>query len=171
MKTFELVKSTLGKPYEDLEYLLLCLKEVLAESGESALSDDIPWISGIREDILQSFSGKAFAALVGMFSVAEHRRSKRSHAKQAQKEDNLSLREINGLWSYNLHQLKSAGYTAEEIALRLSGDSRRARSDGTSDRSQKNDHAGAPPKPLPAHCKTGEHHVYPGRAGGTPERD
>jgi phosphoenolpyruvate carboxylase len=120
MKTFDLVKSTLGKPYEDLEYLLLCLKEVLAESGEASLSDDLPWISGIREDILPFFSGKHLQLWSVCFQLLNIVEVNGAMQNRRKKEDNLSLREINGLWSYNLHQLKNAGYTAEEIAQRLS---------------------------------------------------
>ena len=38
------VKSKLGKPYEDLEFLLKALHEVLCENGEREIADQIPWI-------------------------------------------------------------------------------------------------------------------------------
>ena len=45
MSTLKLVQDKLPKVYNDLEFLLLCLKEVMIESGEADLANDIPWIS------------------------------------------------------------------------------------------------------------------------------
>jgi phosphoenolpyruvate carboxylase len=39
------IKSILGKPYKDLEFLLQCFSEVLIENNESELARQIPWIS------------------------------------------------------------------------------------------------------------------------------
>jgi phosphoenolpyruvate carboxylase len=38
MELIDLVRNNLGKPYEDLEFLLSCLKEVMIESGEDELA-------------------------------------------------------------------------------------------------------------------------------------
>ena len=58
MRTFDLVKSKLGKPYDDLEFLLGCLSEVLEESGEQGLAAEIPWIKGEINSINHVFSDR-----------------------------------------------------------------------------------------------------------------
>lgn len=120
MHTLELVKENLGKPYNDLEFLLYCLKEVLIESGENELAEDIPWIGansqfekkGFNEKHLQLFS-TCFQLLniVEVNGAVQNRRAK---------EDQKSLSEINGLWSYNLHLLKEKGFAPEDIADSIS---------------------------------------------------
>jgi len=44
MEQLEALKTQLGKPYNDLEFLLNCFKEVLEEIGEPGLARHIPWI-------------------------------------------------------------------------------------------------------------------------------
>ena len=38
------VEKELGKPYEDLRFLLEALREVLIENGEADIANQIPWI-------------------------------------------------------------------------------------------------------------------------------
>jgi phosphoenolpyruvate carboxylase len=45
MNYLKLLQDKLGKPYVDLEYLLVCFKEVLTELNECELSISIPWLS------------------------------------------------------------------------------------------------------------------------------
>ena len=49
-ETFLLVKQKLGKPYEDLEFLLECFREVLIENHEENLVRFIPWINTISDE-------------------------------------------------------------------------------------------------------------------------
>ena len=65
MELIHLVRNNLGKPYEDLEFLLGCLKEVMIESGEEKLATQIPWMNTIGESQIDSFSGK----LLQLYSV------------------------------------------------------------------------------------------------------
>ncbi len=121
MQTLELTKSKLGKPYEDLEFLLNCLKEVLVESGEGELSQEIPWMKPMPDSNVKTFTNKhlhLFSICFQLLNIVEvngavqHRRHK---------EDQDSLAEINGLWAYNLKQLKEEGFSQEEMAANLSG--------------------------------------------------
>ena len=121
MNTFELVRSKLGKPYEDLEFLLICLREVLAESGEEELSGQIPWISEIHQEAATSFSGRHLQLWSVCFQLLNIVEVNGAMQNRRSKEDSLSLRDINGLWAYHLHRLKNEGYTAEKIASQLSG--------------------------------------------------
>lgn len=121
MQTLELTKSKLGKPYEDLEFLLNCLKEVLIESGESELSKDIPWMiksQGLNERAFTNKHLHLFSICFQLLNIVEVNGAVQNRRK---KEDQESLAETNGLWAYNLNQLKEGGFSQEEIAASLSG--------------------------------------------------
>jgi hypothetical protein len=49
MELLDIVRKNLGKPYEDLEFLLNFLKEVMIESSEDELAAEIPWINPIKD--------------------------------------------------------------------------------------------------------------------------
>lgn len=120
MNTLEQVKNKLGKSYDDLEYLLICLKEVLIESGEIELANDIPWITisaGFREEKFTAKHLKLYSACFQLLNIVEVNGAVQNRRK---KEDNQSLSEIDGLWSYNLKLLKEKGFTASQIADKLS---------------------------------------------------
>ena len=120
MKTLEQVKSKLGKSYDDLEYLLNCLKEVMIESGEVELAKDIPWITESLSFLEKPFSGKHLQLYSTCFQLLNIVEVNGAVQNRRKKEDQNSLSEIDGLWSYNLKLLKSRGYSAEEIARNLS---------------------------------------------------
>lgn len=109
-----LVKQKLGKPYEDLEFLLECFKEVLLESNTPELAKLLPWINPNPEHILfrkrdiQLYSiAFQFLNLVEINAAVQERRHQ---------ENEHSLSAVNGLWGQNLLKLKEAGLTPEKIA-------------------------------------------------------
>jgi len=121
MQTLELTKSKLGKPYDDLEFLLNCLQEVLIESGEGELSKDIPWMVKNSDKKGKIFTNKhlhLFSICFQLLNVVEVNGAVQNRRR---KEDEESLAGINGLWAYNLNQLKEEGFSQEEIAASLSG--------------------------------------------------
>jgi len=121
MQTLELIRSKLGKPYDDLEFLLNCLKEVLMESGDGELSGDIPWLIATPDLNAGEFTNKhlhLFSICFQLLNIVEVNGAVQNRRK---KEDQESLAEINGLWAYNLNQFKEEGVTQEEIAANLSG--------------------------------------------------
>jgi phosphoenolpyruvate carboxylase len=120
MRTFDLVKSKLGKPYDDLEFLLGCLSEVLEESGERALAVEIPWVKSKMISFDKHFSNrhlKLWSVCFQLLNIVEVNGAMQTRRK---KEDISPDQFINGLWSYNLNRLKSEGFSGEEIARRLS---------------------------------------------------
>lgn len=119
MQTLELVRNKLGKPYDDLDYLLNCLRDVLVESGEAELAGDIPWITETPDLRGSSFSGKHLQLWSVCFQLLNIVEVNGAMQNRRKKEDRTSPAEINGLWSYNLKRLSSAGYTPEEIADNL----------------------------------------------------
>ncbi len=120
MKTLEQVKSKLGKSYDDLEYLLNCLKEVMLESGEAELAQDIPWITDSLSFHDKVFTGKHLQLYSTCFQLLNIVEVNGAVQNRRKKENQNSLSEIDGLWSYNLKLLKQKGYSAEEIAANLS---------------------------------------------------
>ncbi len=119
MELLQLVRTNLGKPYEDLEFLLNCLKEVLIESGENELASEIPWIS---EDIsLQSnkVSKKHLQLYSTCFQLLNIVEVNGAVQNRRSVEDEKSPTDINGLWAYNLHLLKNKGFSDTQIADHL----------------------------------------------------
>ena len=120
MSTLEEVKSKLGKSYYDLEFLLNCLQEVLMESGEAELANDIPWIRSSLTFQQKKFSAKHLQLYSTCFQLLNIVEVNGAVQNRRKKEDQNSLSQIDGLWSYNLKLLKDKGFKAEEIASLLS---------------------------------------------------
>jgi phosphoenolpyruvate carboxylase len=120
MNSLELVKNKLAKPYEDLEFLLVCFREVLIESGETELAGDIPWINAFRDFQIRNFTGKhlqLYSTCFQLLNIAEVNGAVQNRRKR---EDTHFLSGINGLWSQNLHMLKEKGFGSSEILSTLS---------------------------------------------------
>lgn len=108
------VKQKLGKPYEDLEYLLNSLKDVLIENGEKDMANAIPWINKSENIDLDHFDEKRLQLYSIIFQLintvevngaVQHRRG----------QENEDLASINGLWAKNFKELKDSGITESEI--------------------------------------------------------
>lgn len=119
MNTLELVQEKIEKVYQDLEYLLICLREVMIESGETGLANDIPWISATGDFSGKKFSEKhlqLYSTCFQLLNIVEVNGAVQNRRKM---EGGESMAEINGLWSYNLELLKEKGFHGEEIAAQL----------------------------------------------------
>jgi phosphoenolpyruvate carboxylase len=119
MELLELVRNNLGKPYEDLEFLLSCLKEVMIESGEEKLAAQIPWISPVKDFQVCSFTGKQLQLYSICFQLLNIVEVNGAVQNRRLVEDEKSPADIDGLWSYNLELLKKNGFSAEQIAAYL----------------------------------------------------
>ena len=119
MELLELVRNKLGKPYEDLEFLLNCLKEVMIESGENELAFEIPWINSVKDFQNNPFTQKHLQIYSTCFQLLNIVEVNGAVQNRRLIEDQKSPAEINGLWSYNLHLLKNNGFSAEQIAAYL----------------------------------------------------
>ncbi|WP_258097098.1 phosphoenolpyruvate carboxylase [Marinoscillum pacificum] len=116
--TLKLLQETLGKPYEDLEFLLEALKDILIENGEEEMANQIPWIKFIPELESQPLTQKHIQLyslvfqLVNMVEIngaVQHRRS----------QEDKDLASVNGLWANNFKKLKDLGIGEKDIAVRL----------------------------------------------------
>ena len=112
------VKSKLGKPYEDLEYLLFALRDVLVENDEAEIADRIPWINELPDLDDQTLTEKDLQ----LYSIVFHlvNMVEINGAVQARRSiENENMAGISGLWAKNLQMLKDNGIAPETIAENL----------------------------------------------------
>lgn len=117
MNLLKLLQEKLGKPYYDLEYLLLCFREVLMDHNEQELADSLPWLSDRATDYT-SYSVKrlqVFSICYQLLNIVEVNGAVQNRRKVEDK----NLEEVNGLWANNLEILKNAGFTENEILCSL----------------------------------------------------
>lgn len=113
------IKTHLGKPYIDLEFLMTCLREVLQENGEEELSACIPWISTGPSEFNNSNNEKllhVYSIVFQLLNLVEVNGAVQGRRKQ---EEEKGPQMVNGRWSNVLHSLKASGITEEQIALAL----------------------------------------------------
>ncbi len=116
MTQLETLKTHLGKPYFDLEFLLHCFKEVLMENNEAELAHHVPWIceNCLLEKI--DFTEKhfhMFSICFQLLNLAETNGAVQNRRKQEEKN---MLNSINGLWANSLDILKKNNFSEEEIS-------------------------------------------------------
>ena len=119
MNILKQVQEKLGKPYIDLEFMLVALKETLEENGEEELANSIPWINENWEtdyDVMTDKMVQLYSMIFHLVNIVEvngavqHRR---------QLEDTKSMASVNGLWAKNIQALKKEGLTGKDIAAYL----------------------------------------------------
>lgn len=119
MQTFTLVKEKLGKPYVDLEYLLVALAEVLLESGEEHLLPYIPWINKPVKQEDEVPSRKILHLYALIFQLLNLVEVNSAVQNRRRREDKEGPESINGLWANNFNMLKDAGIKEKEIIEEL----------------------------------------------------
>ena len=112
---FTQVKDALGKPYDDLEFLLRCFSEVLQENGKQKILPHIPWISSEKqppENILLSNDYiHTLSMCFQLLNLVEVNGAVQS--RREKEEENMAC--VNGLWSANFNMLKEKGITEKQI--------------------------------------------------------
>ncbi len=108
------VKEKLGKPYEDLEYLLHSLKKVLEDNGEKEMAEAIPWINEGKEIDVEDFDEKRLQLYSIVFQLI-NTVEVNSAVQNRRREEDKDLASINGLWAKNFKALKEAGITESQI--------------------------------------------------------
>lgn len=113
MKLLAILQNKLGKPYRDLEYLLVCFREVLEEQQEQMLARHVPWLTDDAPEqesygpkLLQVYS-ICFQLLniVEVNGAVQNRRLKEAADPAG----------VNGSWANNLRILKEAGFSEDAI--------------------------------------------------------
>jgi phosphoenolpyruvate carboxylase len=117
MNLLKLLQEKLGKPYFDLEYLLLCFREVLLEHHENELANTLPWLTDELPRV-QSYSGKQlqmYSICYQLLNIVEVNGAVQNRRKL----EDGGLEKVNGLWGQNLTLLKEAGLTETDILCNL----------------------------------------------------
>jgi phosphoenolpyruvate carboxylase len=112
-ESFRKTKEVLGKPYEDLEFLLFSLKSILEKNGETEIAAAIPWISNEDPEI-----GDITPKHIQLYSMIFHlvNMVEINAAVQARRaKEDRSLDSVNGLWGINIKELRDAGLSQEAI--------------------------------------------------------
>ncbi|WP_269539267.1 phosphoenolpyruvate carboxylase [Cerasicoccus fimbriatus] len=112
-EAFSTTKRVLGKPYRDLEFLLMSLQSVLTKNGEAEIAGAIPWISS-KELSVEEITPKhvqLYSLIFQLVNMVEI-----NGAVQARRtKEEISLDSVNGLWGINIKELRDAGLSSEEI--------------------------------------------------------
>lgn len=120
MNVFTLVKEKLGKPYQDLEFLLHCFKEVLEELDETLLAQRIPWIypkEGPNDTI--SDDGKSLHMYSICFQLLNIVEVNGAVQNRRNKEEQNGIGSINGLWPKELKDLMHQGISSQEMLANM----------------------------------------------------
>lgn len=116
MTQLETLKTQLGKPYYDLEFLMNCFKEVLIENNEANLANYMPWICEKCSYDEMEFTQKHFHMFSISFQLLNLSETNSAVQNRRHIEETNSLSSINGLWANSLKLLKEKGFSEEEIA-------------------------------------------------------
>ncbi len=117
MKTaFEKIRNLLGKPYEDLAFLLHCFAEVLEENGEAGLAAQIPWITEGEPSFGPGDQRKLFHLYSISFQLLNLSEVNGAVQNRRQKQEKEGLESVNGLWGSVFRELKEQG-AREELIL------------------------------------------------------
>ncbi len=109
------IKELLGKPYGNLEFLLLCMKRVLEENNEIELACQIPWISECEPDLSPGNRGKLLHLYSICFQLLNIVEVNGAVQSRRGKEVEKGLKSINGLWGNVFHDLRDKGVTEDEL--------------------------------------------------------
>lgn len=116
MKQLDLIKEKLGKPYYDLEFLLNCFKEVLAENDETDLANAIPWLCDSSKYHTIEFTQKHFHMFSICFQLLNLAETNGAVQNRRKLEEQNSLESINGLWANSIKLLKNNKFSEKQIA-------------------------------------------------------
>lgn len=119
MNQLKEVKNRLGKPYEDLEFLLQALEEVLIENGEEDMARHIPWINNIELTSPEEFSLKhiqLYSIVFQLLNTVEVNGA----VQQRRKKENESLSSVQGLWAQCFKDLKALKVSDKDLVTYLS---------------------------------------------------
>ena len=111
--------NKLGKPYEDLHFLLEAFKEVLLENDEGQIAALIPFLDGKEISFDEKLDGRQIQLLSIIFQLINITEINGAVQHRRELESN-DLSTINGLWSRNFKDLKAAGIAEKEIAAKIS---------------------------------------------------
>ena len=118
-KILSQVKEKLGKPYEDLEFLLHCLKDVLEQNGEAEIAQNIPFIDKFPFKDGNEMSAKHIQLYSLVFQLVNMVEVNAAVQNRRRVENERALYEVNGLFAKNIKDLSDQKISESEILNRL----------------------------------------------------
>lgn len=115
MAQLKILQEELGKTYQDLEFLLRCLKEVLEENNEYELAELVPWICDSDKFESITFTNKHFHLFSVAFQLLNLAETNGAVQNRRKKEEVNSLESVNGLWANSLKILKNNNFSEQQI--------------------------------------------------------
>ena len=115
MSQLEILKRELGKPYNDLEFLLHCFQEVLIENNEHELAEAMPWLSDSNELTKLTFARKHFHLFSIAFQLLNLVETNGAVQNRRKNEEEKSIDSIHGMWGNSLKVLKDQKIDEQEI--------------------------------------------------------
>jgi phosphoenolpyruvate carboxylase len=114
---FNKVRYKLGKPYNDLSFLLEALHEVLIENGEIEIAEFIPWIKDQKDSIkeITPTQLQLYSLIFQLINLVEINGA----VQNRRRKESLDLSGVNGLWASNIKELQTAGISNKEILQSL----------------------------------------------------
>ncbi|WP_456459539.1 phosphoenolpyruvate carboxylase [Reichenbachiella sp.] len=109
------VKERLGKPYEDFEFLLECLKEVLIDNGEEAIANEIPFINKYPFEKGAQMSDKHIQMYSLVFQLVNMAEVNGAVQHRRAVENEKDFTSVSGLFANNIKNLLDEGVTEEVI--------------------------------------------------------
>ena len=110
---FNAVRSKIGKPYDDLYFLLTALREVLEENDALDIAKEIPWINTERKgnhefssEYLQLYS--LVFQLINMVEI-------NGAVQNRRRQESRDLSAVSGLWTSNIKELHAHGISNAEV--------------------------------------------------------
>lgn len=101
----------------DLNFLMICFKEVLEEVGEHQVAATLPWLQKSTALVTpRKGLEQAYSIAFQLLNIVEANAAERTRRLR---EIDAGLTTERGLWGAQLLRLKEAGYGAEEIAASL----------------------------------------------------
>ena len=111
---FNAVRSKIGKPYEDLFFLLTALREALEENGALEIATEIPWINTANKG-KHDFSAEhlqLYSLVFQLINMVEINGAFQNRRRQ----ESRDLSAVSGLWTSNIKELLAHGiYNVEVI--------------------------------------------------------
>ena len=111
---FNHVKNALGKPYNDLHFLLNCFKEVLEENNQQKLVGLLPWLNSTVPSDSDLTSNEYIHMMSMCFQLLNLVEVNGAVQSRRHKEDE-DMAQVNGLWANQFQYLKSKGITESQI--------------------------------------------------------
>ena len=116
---FQEVKVALGKPYEDLSYILECLSEVLSESGKKHLINYIPWLKANNSPPSKILLSNDYIHMLSMCFQILNLVEVNGAVQTRRSKENTDMSSVNGLWAANFKMLKNSGVGEDKILEEL----------------------------------------------------